>query len=115
VFPPRGRPAWSIALLGAAGSASLFLQNPDHVAASYWAATLALAVPASATLVTPRRFAGALLAGWVGGGAALYVYSFLVVDGTYAVFGLTLLALLVLAVPFTGATPLPPTGHAAQR
>lgn len=78
--------------------------------------------------MTPRRFAVALLSGWVGGGAAIFVYyiSFLarlVRENGFdlgatpiSLFGVTLLALLVVTVLFARTAPGSParTGAGAD-
>ena len=80
------------------------------------AAVMALLVPVCAALVVPRRFAVALLVGWIGSAAALFVYHYLVLDylnretrGDVSIqplitFSVTLLALLILAAIFGRGT-----------
>jgi hypothetical protein len=75
---------------------------------------MALVVPTCAAVAAPRQLGVALLAGWIWGGGALYLFSYYLLDnkhydaaqanlGVPIVFGLTLLALLVVAVPFARA------------
>jgi hypothetical protein len=86
-----------------------------------WAAIAALAVPACAAAAVPRSFGIALLAGWIGGGAAIIPLSYPLdgeiggVSNDYiAGFGVPLLALLAVTVLFARADPkanmeVPPT------
>ncbi len=115
---PSGPVAWLVALLGLASAVALLLFTPkfSQFGFTWWeeipwfcAGGIALVVPAAAALAAPRRFAVALLAGWIGGGAAFFLYSYLYVtakvDQGYTddrvalgAFGGTLLALLVTAI-----------------
>jgi hypothetical protein len=116
---PRGELAWLVALLGAAGALALVFhdkqlwsnewpQSSWLVVSSIWATTMALVVPACASVAVPRRFGVALLAGWVGGGAALFRFHYLWAVKQYGgtdstpiiMFGLTLVALLAVTVLF---------------
>jgi hypothetical protein len=81
---------------------------------SIWATAMALAVPASAVLAVPRRFGVALLAGWIGGGAAFVYFHFQWITNEYGghldptpiiTFGFTLLALVVVTVLLARADP----------
>jgi hypothetical protein len=86
---------------------------------------MALVVPVCAAVAVPRRFAVALLAGWVGGGAAVSVYYFAAVvkelnkngydlgRGVIITFGATLLALVVVAVLLDRSASASPVEHAA--
>ncbi len=123
--PPQGQITWLIALLGGVGALALFFHDKNlwypswpparwYVAPSIWATVLALVVPACAVLVVPRVFGVALLAGWIGGGVALFCFLYLWDRyqeggnfGTTPVitFGSTLLALLVMTVLFARAAP----------
>jgi hypothetical protein len=107
-----------VALLGLAGAAALLVFTPNLAQFGYtwwgeipWfcASGMALVVPAVAALTVPRRLAVALLTGWIGGGAAVFLYSYLYVtdkvDDGYTddrvaliAFGCTLLALLVTTI-----------------
>ena len=82
------------------------------VVSSIWATAMALVVPACASVAVPRRFAVALLAGWIGGGAALFRFHYLWAEKQYdggtgsspiIIFGLTLVALLGVSLPFARA------------
>jgi hypothetical protein len=75
---------------------------------------IALVVPACAAVAMPRRFGVALLAGWIGGGAALFGFHYAWTRNQYdgktgsipiIIFGLTLLALLAVTVLFARAAP----------
>jgi hypothetical protein len=120
---PRGELAWLVALLGAAGALALvfhdqhlwnieWAQNRWLVVSSIWATAMALVVPACASVAVPRRFAVALLAGWIGGGAALFRFHYLWAEKQYdggtgsspiIIFGLTLVALSGVSLPFARA------------
>jgi hypothetical protein len=112
---PGGELPWIVVLLGAAGAAALFAQDRTlwdaglrwYVAPSIWATILALIVPACAAVARPREFGISLLMGWIGGGASLFIYYFVFLfqklrEGIWAIsmFGLTLLALLVITYLF---------------
>jgi hypothetical protein len=104
---PKGPAAWLVIFLGGVGSLALFVQSPANIegwgkysAPFVWEGVMALVVPVFAAVVAPRRFAVSLLLGWVGGSAGLFAYAFLTPDRGYFPFGLTLLALLVVAAPF---------------
>ena len=122
---PQGELAWLVVLLGAAGALALFLHDqnlrhipwpPSHwlVASSIWATVMALVVPVCAAVAVPRQFGVALLAGWIGGGGAFFVFHYLWVRNQYdgqtgsnpiITFGCTLLALLVVTVLFARTGP----------
>jgi hypothetical protein len=101
--------AWLVALLGGAGAVVFFLYQLGYatgdwgLVARMWVPAMALVVPASAAVAVPRRFGAALLAGWIGGGAAIALAHFF---GDPAgrvqilLFAGTLLALLLVSVPF---------------
>ena len=89
-------------------------QNRWLVVSSIWATVMALVVPACAAGAVPRRFGVALLAGWIGGGAALFRFHYVWASEQYGgqictipiiMFGLTLVALLGVAVLFARAGP----------
>jgi uncharacterized caspase-like protein len=118
---PDGPLPWLVALLGVAGAVALLLYGvrlhekvdstdlPPAALSFGWVVLLAPAVPILAAVLAPRRFGVALLLGWVGGGVAIFSSSlgFLLVApsahgvdisrGPVVAFGLTLLALLVVA------------------
>ncbi len=126
-WPPRGALAWVVVLLGVAGALALVFQDANvaalgatfgvtgqFLASSIWLTIMALVVPTCAAVAAPRQLGVALLAGWIWGGGALYLFSYYLLDnkhydaaqanlGVPIVFGLTLLALLVVAVPFARA------------
>jgi hypothetical protein len=125
---PRHGRSRLVVLLGAAGSLALLLHvlrlseigpKAYWIVPSVWLTVVALVVPAVAAVATPRRFGAFLLAGWVGGAAALVVayLSFadekLTNDGLdigrtpLVLFGSTLVALLVVAVLEARAEPAP--------
>jgi hypothetical protein len=75
---------------------------------------MAFVVPACAAVAVPRRFGIALLAGWIGGAAALFSFDYLwdryresgtIDTNPIVAFGFTLLALVVVAVLFARAAP----------
>ena len=119
-----------VVLLGAAGSLALLPHvlrlseigpKTYWIAPSVWLTVAALVVPAVAAVATPRRFGAFLLAGWVGGAAALFAAYLAFADeklnndgldigGTpILLFGVTLVALLVVAVLEARAEPTPAT------
>jgi hypothetical protein len=122
---PQGELAWLVALLGAAGALALLfhdrnlwhpsgLPNRWYVVPSIWMTVMAFVVPACAAVAVPRRFGIALLAGWIGGAAALFSFDYLwdryqesgTIDTSPIIaFGFTLLALVVMAVLFARAAP----------
>jgi hypothetical protein len=115
---PSGPVAWLVVLLGLAGAVALLLFTPNlsQFGFTWWgeipwfcAGGMAFVVPAAAALAAPRRFAVAVLAGWIGGGAAFFLYSYLYVTAkvgqgytddrvALGAFGCTLLALLVTTI-----------------
>ena len=113
--PPQDRLSWLMALLGVASALAMlfFAQRRGWLSLEFgwnkapyvWAIVLAFAVPVCAAVAVPRRFGAFLLMGWVGGGAALYVYyGYGLFSGNAWIltFGLTLLALLVVALFASG-------------
>ncbi len=122
---PQGELAWLVALLGAAGALALLFHDrnlwhpsglPDrwYVVPSIWMTVMAFVVPACAAVAVPRRFGIALLAGWIGGAAALFSFDYLwdryqesgtIDTNPIIAFGFTLLALVVVAVLFARAAP----------
>jgi hypothetical protein len=118
-----------VILLGILGALALFYQRRNFVRAevewlpltSAWAIVLAAVMPACAVAAQPRRFGVGLLLGWIAGGVALFGYYFAfltekIVESDWdigripiVIFGLSLLALLVVAVPFARAAP--PADH----
>jgi hypothetical protein len=123
--PDRGQLQLLVILLGIVGAVALLYQYRNFVRAELewlplttaWATVLAAVVPACAAAAQPRRFGVGLLLGWIAGGAALFGYYFafltnLIVDSDWdigripiTIFGLSLLALLIVAVPFARAAP----------
>src|SRR5215211_5228718 len=80
---------------------------------------MALTVPAVSAMAVPRRFAAALLCGWIPAAAALTVFYVDVQQKTdyfsfdsygrqsiFVALGYTLLALLLMAIPFPRAAPI---------
>jgi hypothetical protein len=127
---PRHGRSRLVVLLGAAGSLALLLHvlrlseigpKAYWIAPSVWLTVVALVVPAVAAVATPRRFGAFLLAGWVGGAAALFAAYLAFADeklnndgldigGTpILLFGVTLVALLVVTVLEARAEPAPAT------
>ena len=116
---PEGAMAWLVTLLGVVGAVALFLQvvggnaipgkagqgfvRSHDLVPLIWAAVMALVIPAAAAVALPRQFGVALLAGWICDGASLAAFYTGLPGG---VFGFTLLALMVLIIPFArGALP----------
>lgn len=113
---PEGVIAWLVTLLGVAGAVALFLQvegghaipgtagrgflPSQDLVPLIWAAVMALVVPAAAAVALPRQFGVALLAGWICDGASLVAFY---IGPPGGVFGFTLLALVVLIIPFARA------------
>jgi hypothetical protein len=127
---PRGALPWIVALAGAVGAAALLSQaagqpflpgrnlefNPgEDLAPLVWSSTMALVVPVCAALAVPRRFGAALLAGWTWCALAILAYStgFQTFTMPTLVFGLTVLTLAAVIVPFARAAPSPQTEPAA--
>jgi hypothetical protein len=75
-----------------------FVPSQD-LAPLIWAAAMALVIPAAAALALPRQFGIALLAGWICDGASMVAFYTGLPGG---VFGFTLLALVLLIIPFAG-------------
>jgi hypothetical protein len=115
--------AWLVALLGAVGAFALVMYglNVWHSASadrsyawpSVWAAGAALVVPLCAAAAVPRRFGAALLAGWLGGAAAIIDLSYGLDNaliqgagnGQLVFFGVTLLALLAVTILLARGAP----------
>jgi hypothetical protein len=112
---------WLVALLGVASAVSLlvyaqklsttgFAWSGDASLAPWaWVTLMAVVLPVAAAVAAPRHFAVALLAGWIGGGLALFLYGYYFqtslgchgcVDNRppLVAFGSALLALVVAAV-----------------
>lgn len=124
-WPGRAGLTWIIVLIGAAAAVALVFHSHNLSAAaldlylpiSIWTAVMALIVPVCATAVTPRRFAVALLGGWLAADVAVLVYFSLYLtylrDQGYAVistvplivFGLALVALVPAAALFARGAP----------
>jgi hypothetical protein len=109
----RGAPAWLVALLGVSGALALLLVDMeivrDYDGVDWWLpptvlTIMALVVPVSAAVAVPRRFGVALLAGWIVVAASVFVVYGVLADwylsGPIFAFGVTLLGLAVVAVPF---------------
>jgi uncharacterized caspase-like protein len=84
-----------------AGRGQLFLAGEDWLPLILVSA-MALIAPAAAALAVPRQFGVALLAGWIGGGAALVAFY---TGSELSAFGITLLALLAVIIPFARTAP----------
>ena len=121
-WPPRNTLLWIVVLLGVAGALALVFQDLELTAliGSQWKAAevpsivvtvWALVMPGWAAVVVPRRLGVALLVGWIWVGAAFCLYCYLFfgsvhgVRGPIIAFGLTLLALSAVTVPFARAAP----------
>jgi len=113
--PPHGALPWLVVLLGVASAVAFFFQvrgqelvpgrgqafkTAEDLAPVIWASAMALVVPVAAALAVPRQFGVALLAGWIGNGAAGLVYYTGFRNGLFAYI---LLALLIVIVPFARA------------
>jgi hypothetical protein len=124
--PPQGALPWLVVLLGAAGAVAFFSQVPgqefvpgrnkaftpsEDLIPTIWTTAMALVVPACAAVAVPRQFGVALLAGWIGCGAAVVAYTSEFVPG---LFGFTLLALLVVIIPFARTAPTSQTEHTSR-
>ena len=128
---PHGSMAWFVLLLGLASAIQLLRSTAVHPAVDldwlrlivyFLAMTAAFLMPVCATMVTPRRFGVGVLRGWIAGIVALYLLLSVDWIGLYGVdllryfgnpvspvaFGLSLLVLLIAAVPFGRAAPYPP-------
>jgi serine/threonine protein kinase len=117
---PPGTPGWLTVLMGLIGAGALAVlaqQRAELILVGWgrladdWIAAVAAAVAITAAVVRPRWFAAALLAGWVGGGAALFLRYQLNDDTppfSPLVFGATLLLLGVVTVRFAGNRRTPP-------
>jgi hypothetical protein len=105
---PTGMLPRLVAALGVVGSVAFLVgmldQNFDSrlTVPTLWAAAVALVVPAVAAVAVPHRFGVALLAGWIGVGVAL-----LFGDLTFGavLLGGTMVALVVVSIPFARAAP----------
>jgi hypothetical protein len=75
--------SWLVALAGVVGSIALYLgqQNVEgfiaevNMGAVVWTSIVALGVPAVAAMTLPRRFAIAVLAGWLGTGLSILAFN----------------------------------------
>jgi hypothetical protein len=123
---------WFVVLLGVVGAIAFFVAQElelndaasllgvesRSLLASLWPVAMALLVPVLSVLAEPRRFGIALLVGWVGGGASLFIFEFIGFSGNMGsaiiAFGATLLALLLVAAPFGRAVPNSPGQHAGR-
>jgi hypothetical protein len=128
---PPGPVAWLVALLGLAGAAALLVFTPklSQLGFTWWgkapwfcASGMALIVPTAAALAAPRRLAVALLMGWIGGGTAFFLYSYLYVTDEVdddrvplIAFGCTLLALLVTTIWYARVSAGPSAEAAHHR
>ena len=101
--------AWFVVLLGVAGAVAWFLYTSKFGSERWswiprmWVTAMAVLVPATAAVAVPRRFGGVLLAGWIGGAAALALGHFLADPagrGQLLPFVSTLFVLLLVTVPF---------------
>jgi caspase domain-containing protein len=124
---PEGTIAWLVTLLGAVGAVALFLQvkgadaipgrdgqgfvPSQDLAPLIWAAAMALVIPAVAAAALPRQFGVALLAGWIVDGMSMVTFYKGFPGG---VFGFTLLALVVLIVPFALVAQPSPSSTARE-
>jgi hypothetical protein len=125
---------WLVTLLGVAGAVVMVLfawraWNDGwgwYVTQFIWDAAMALVVPAWAAAAVPRRFGASLLVGWAGGGLAIFIFHAVILDRLRAegifevgselivVFGLILLALLVVAALLVRADPTSQAEHATR-
>jgi hypothetical protein len=116
--------SWLVVLLGAGGAVAPFFESQGFVAARaqdfvpaedllplLWGSAMALVLPAMAVAARPRPFGVALLAGWIACG--VNGVAFKTGFETWSVFGYTLLALLVVIIPF--ARTAPPASPATRR
>jgi tetratricopeptide (TPR) repeat protein len=112
----HGALAWLVALFGVGGAVALLFFGAeivrDYDGVDYWLppavlTIMALVVPVSAAIAIPRRFGVAMLAGWIVAAASVFVvYGVLAywdIAGSLFAFGVTLLGLAVVAVPFARA------------
>jgi hypothetical protein len=124
-LPPQGRSAWLVTIAGGAGAVALFYYDLDlwnafsegadrwYAFPSLWATLVALIVPTCAAVAVPRRFGVAVLAGWIGVGAALAGFNLLwdrdQIGGSASkpitAFGVTLLVLLIVTIQFARTAP----------
>ena len=125
---------WLVTLLGVAGAVVMVLfawrvWNDGwgwYMTQFIWDAAMALVVPAWAAAAIPRRFGASLLVGWAGGGLAIFIFHAVILDRLRAegisevgselivVFGLILLALLVVAALLVRADPTSQAEHATR-
>jgi hypothetical protein len=109
---------WLVVVLGLAAIVELLVLIQQlradgwgwYLAQFIWAAAMALVVPALGATAVPRQFGASLLAAWAGGGVATSVFYTVFLDSQsgdgsakpgsslFVVFGVTMLALLVVAV-----------------
>jgi hypothetical protein len=127
-----GQLPWLMILLGIAGAVALLFHvarigttddYPGHD--SKWVTVLVVTLPAIAAVVIPRQLGAALLLGWVGGGAAIFVETFAyanlqVSSGNFDIgrtwillCGLTLVPLLIVGVLYARAEQTPSPDPAA--
>ena len=114
---PEGALPWVVALLGVAGAAALFFQVlgeqdfpgmgrafilGQDLAPLILTTLLALLVPAAAAVTLPRRFGVALLGAWIAVGVTVVIFY---AGSRGNLFGVTLLALVAVIIPFARAAP----------
>lgn len=117
--PPRNLLTWVVVLVGAGGALALTFQDFQLAAligppwntvevSSIVITVCALVMPFWAALTAPARLRAALLASWIWVGAAFCLYFFLFSRSQFpgpdgipiGIFGITLIVLAVVAVPF---------------
>jgi hypothetical protein len=114
---PEGMAPRLVVFLGVAGAVALVVQVPGGQLLAgrdqlfvpgedwlplIWVSAMALVAPAAAAVAVPRQFGVALLAGWIGCGAAMVAFY---TGSHFSLFGCTLLALLAVIVPFARTGP----------
>ncbi|MDP8969345.1 MAG: hypothetical protein M3N52_02340, partial [Actinomycetota bacterium] len=118
---PQGGLAWLLIVLGSVSALALLLQLVVYLDYGYYldysyldkapakasiaAIIMALLMPAWAAVAVPRQIGVSLLASWIVGavGISISSYVMLLVNGWSALFTLTLLGLLVVAIYFSRA------------